>query len=1058
MDDIGIDVVVDPNGAVSGAKAITAALQGIGAAGDKAEEAGKSVSDAFDDAGDSASKLSATGRDLSNALDGAGASAEKAATATQGAANASERAATATQKHLKLASDFVPAERSATTATEDNTKAIDAALDANEKYIASLQRRAEAMAETDARERAMALAATRIQTPAGDAFGIARTQALEAKMAAGALYDAQRAAKEADKAMHGFSLSSAGTKQELIQIGKEAVTGDFSRVPTSMATLATQSGLLQAALSPVGLAIGAVAAGVGAFAVAAVKGAKEASAMNAALVMTGNYAGTTASGLRAMAVAASSGIGSIGNAKIAITELAASGKFTSDQILSIGTAATEMAAATGQSVDATVSQFKRIADDPVKAIVALNDQYHFLTLATYDQIAALDKHGDKQAAAALAEKTYSDELKKRAEEIKASEGLIEKGWDAITGAAHAAWDAMLGIGRDDPVAKLNSLKERLANAQAGFVNPEFPSMDNVEDLRKQVAEQQKLVDGKKAAAEADSKTAVAETARVDARRRLDALREASRTKEERFQDVSAQIRKDALAIDMKQVDVEKLISAEREKIMGKGRASAVARKDEITSNEKILQQLRDEVAVKEQLSKRDQAIEAAASRIRAPTTKTGAPSADPEKLAKFHEQQDQARQIAADKYDASVTTSNARILEQLQKQVTVHQQLDAISQAGAAAAAKLIDPQSKSLEIEQKYLAAVKEADEAGRAKFAADAIDKENKALAIQVAMMSSVGREQALLKAQAILGASAAKAQAKAIGDVAGKLYDMQTLAGLKSKPGLGGVGTGLSGMLGAETPAAQIKREGDDAIKALKTWKEEYNKTDAEYDAALTQAKQDTADQLQAIDTARMQTELAGAQNLAESLMTVTEATSGKQSAAYRAAFIVSKAAAAAQIAVQIPAAIANASASLPFPANLAAIAQVVALGVQLAQQVASAVPAFRNGVVDLQGPGTGTSDSITAKLSAGESVMTADATSHNGPALRAMNAGYEVGGSGLNMAIHNYAGVQVEAKRLSERDVVLLINQHAPRVMASEAGKPNSNFRKTMKTNIVQQRTF
>lgn len=54
-------------------------------------------------------------------------------------------------------------------------------------------------------------------------------------------------------------------------------------------------------------------------------------------------------------------------------------------------------------------------------------------------------------------------------------------------------------------------------------------------------------------------------------------------------------------------------------------------------------------------------------------------------------------------------------------------------------------------------------------------------------------------------------------------------------------------------------------------------------------------------------------------------------------------------------------------------------------------AASTPGFADGVVDLNGPGTGTSDSILARLSAGESVVTADATRQFAPTLRAMNDG-------------------------------------------------------------------
>lgn len=81
----------------------------------------------------------------------------------------------------------------------------------------------------------------------------------------------------------------------------------------------------------------------------------------------------------------------------------------------------------------------------------------------------------------------------------------------------------------------------------------------------------------------------------------------------------------------------------------------------------------------------------------------------------------------------------------------------------------------------------------------------------------------------------------------------------------------------------------------------------------------------------------------------------------------------------------------SQSVPFPANLAAVATTV--GVVLGN-VASAISTvksakFAKGVIDLQGPGTGTSDSISARLSKGESVMTARATQMFKPVLAAMN---------------------------------------------------------------------
>jgi hypothetical protein len=85
--------------------------------------------------------------------------------------------------------------------------------------------------------------------------------------------------------------------------------------------------------------------------------------------------------------------------------------------------------------------------------------------------------------------------------------------------------------------------------------------------------------------------------------------------------------------------------------------------------------------------------------------------------------------------------------------------------------------------------------------------------------------------------------------------------------------------------------------------------------------------------------------------------------------------------------------NAAQSVPFPANLVAIATTVAaVAANIANAVAivnsSNTPAYATGVIDLQGPGTETSDSIHARLSKGESVMTASETRNWKSELRAI----------------------------------------------------------------------
>ena len=109
--------------------------------------------------------------------------------------------------------------------------------------------------------------------------------------------------------------------------------------------------------------------------------------------------------------------------------------------------------------------------------------------------------------------------------------------------------------------------------------------------------------------------------------------------------------------------------------------------------------------------------------------------------------------------------------------------------------------------------------------------------------------------------------------------------------------------------------------------------------------------------------------------------------------KSAAIASKVLALAEIAINSGVAVAKGikeSQSVPFPANIAAMATTVASilsGITSAIKTVKSAKFAQGGTVF--GVGTGTSDSISARLSNGESVMTADATSLFSPILSAMN---------------------------------------------------------------------
>jgi hypothetical protein len=95
---------------------------------------------------------------------------------------------------------------------------------------------------------------------------------------------------------------------------------------------------------------------------------------------------------------------------------------------------------------------------------------------------------------------------------------------------------------------------------------------------------------------------------------------------------------------------------------------------------------------------------------------------------------------------------------------------------------------------------------------------------------------------------------------------------------------------------------------------------------------------------------------------------------------------------RIAIDTAVSVAKTAATAGYPAAIPLIALALAQGViQAALVQAQPTPKFKDGVIDLQGKGTGTSDSIHAMLSKGESVMTAKETSEHHSLLQSIRDG-------------------------------------------------------------------
>lgn len=272
----------------------------------------------------------------------------------------------------------------------------------------------------------------------------------------------------ASESLDHFSASSTRARTELVVLAHELLQGNWTRMTGSVMVMAEATDALGAIMSPLGLAIGATVGALALFATAAVKGYEESDKLNKALQSTGQYAGATAGQIDDMAARIGASSGHVTMAEQALMELVASGKVSGSALESVGTAAVAMSEATGESVDKVVKQFISMSDDVAKGAAKMNDQYHFLTLAQYDEIEALQKHDDKMGAMKIA----ADALTTSIENQKVPLGTLP----SILHTAALAWDefwrAAMNAGKPDtPASKVDALKTQIEQRTAELQNP-----------------------------------------------------------------------------------------------------------------------------------------------------------------------------------------------------------------------------------------------------------------------------------------------------------------------------------------------------------------------------------------------------------------------------------------------------------------------------------------------------------------------------------------------------------------------------------------------------------
>lgn len=231
-------------------------------------------------------------------------------------------------------------------------------------------------------------------------------------------------------------------------------------------------GAVAAVITPVTLLAGAI----GVLALSYLKGAAEGERFRQIVIETGGVAGRSAVDLQRQAAAIGKLAGSTtSSAADTLAQVAESGKFAGEQITLVARAAEQLRSGAGKDVAATIAEFSKLADDPVKGADELNRRYGFLNGTIAAQIRLLQDQGRTQEATTLAARAYADAVAERAPKIVENLSLVEKAWRKIKNIGAEAISGLATIGRDaDPRQEFDRLiqqREKLQNDLANTSNP-----------------------------------------------------------------------------------------------------------------------------------------------------------------------------------------------------------------------------------------------------------------------------------------------------------------------------------------------------------------------------------------------------------------------------------------------------------------------------------------------------------------------------------------------------------------------------------------------------------
>nr|HCF6488303.1 phage tail length tape measure family protein [Klebsiella pneumoniae] len=717
-------------------------------------------------------------------------------------------------------------------------------------------------------------------------------------------------------------------KQQLLGAGDAAdeSSDSLSDNANSLSENAENAKKLTGFLNPMTIGIGALVAVVGTLTYAWYKGSQEQQEFNKSLVLTGNIAGVTTGQLADMARSVADNTGNTTAAAAqALNRVVSGGKIATGSMQTVTEAVVAMNDATDESIDSMVADFEKIAQNPVAAIGELNDKYHFLTLATYNQIKALQDEGNQQEAARLATETYAATMKQRSDQIQSNLGSLEQAWKWLGDAAKGAWDAMLDIGRE------KSIDQKIAEAQDELGR----AQKSLSDLS---AGQSKYA-GPYGAWKSSDLSMLQKG--VDAAK----ARLASLQSEKTAQDVI----NDAL---------DSYNKKQQEGIKAQTYIN--------TLTEQTLTNAQKRTREQDKLTKALEKARAAGTSISA--------EEEARLRANINEKYKDPKTPKTPKGKSYTEDAATRLLDQINQQTAAMQsQLDASDKLNSATQARIkfeqqiADLKSKTqltadqksiLSRSQEILQAYKNQEALQNSVKTLDDYRKMQEKIAPkELSQNETLQKRLEILQKMVELKKLTPEAAGKQASDLISKsVLPDSVISGVNKAGGTltsGATNSDLSGqglnMIGLQIdPQLEVIEKLKQAQADYAIWLNNQEKIITQNSQLNAQQRQHALDELyekgmqnqQAISSAVYIAQMQSAQ---ESFTNITDSMGnmfGEQSAMYKAAFVTQKAFAIAQASLQLPMAMGQALAGLPFPANLAAIAQVIGLMASITSSITSA----------------------------------------------------------------------------------------------------------------------